>query len=316
MDNYIFNLRAVVTLKAVSYPNRFGIKLDADLYLPVDFDKNETHSALVIGSPYGGTKEQSAGLYAQEMAHRGYVALTFDPSFYGYSGGNPRHVSSPEIYVEDFSAGVDYLGVQSFVDPEKIGVLGICGSGGFALSAAQIDPRIQAVATVSMYDISRYVRDGLGNTMTDKQRKDMLNMIGQQRFEDFKNGRPVLEPRDAQLAALTIDDPNPVAKEFADFYVQPRGYHHNALAQHTLSSNAAFMNFSLLAHLEDIAPRQVLLVAGDHAHSLYFSEDVHREIPDNSELYLVKNAGHVDLYDNEDKIPYEKLDSFFTENLK
>lgn len=315
MDNYIFNLSPDVTRKAVSYPNRFGIKLDADLYFAKGLDMTIAHPAVVIGGPYGGTKEQAPGIYAQELAKRGFVAVAFDPSFYGYSGGHPRNVSSPEIYVEDFNAGVDYLGVQPFVDRTKIAALGICGSGGFALSAAQVDPRIKAVVTASMYDISRYVRDGLGNTMTDEQRRAMQKTIAEQRWTDFETGRPVLEDRSGQLAALTQDDPEAVLKEFADFYVQPRGYHHNALAQHTLSSNLAFMNFSLLDHLSDISPRPILLIAGENAHSRYFSEDAIEQAKDPKELYIVPGANHVDLYDRVDLIPFDKIENFLKQAL-
>lgn len=315
MDNYIFNLSDDVKRTAISYPNRFGIKLDADLYVAKDLNMDEKHPAVIIGGPYGGTKEQAPGIYAQELAKRGFVAVTFDPSFFGYSGGHPRNVSSPEIYAEDFSAGVDYLGTRPFVDRQKIAALGICGSGGFALSAAQVDPRIKAVVTASMYDISRYVRDGLGNTMTDEQRKEMQKTIAEQRWTDFETGRPVLEDRSWQLSALTEDNPAPVAKEFADFYLQPVGYHHNAIAQHTLSSNLAFMNFSLLDHLADISPRPILLIAGENAHSRYFSEDAYKQAKDPRELYIVPGANHVDLYYKLDLIPFDKIESFLKDAL-
>lgn len=316
MDNYIFDLDENVTRTPVSYDNRYGIKLSGDLYLPKNFDKSQKHAAVVIGGPYGGTKEQSAGLYANQLAKRGFVALAFDPSFYGYSGGKYREVSSPDIYTEDFSAGVDFLGVQEFVDRQRIAALGICGSGGFALSAAQVDPRIKAIVTASMYDISRYVRDGLGNTMTDEQRKATQKQLAEQRWEDFKTGRPVLDDsRAQQMHALIEDNPNPVLKEFADFYAQPRGYAHNATAEHTLSSNLAFMNYELLDHLADISPRPVLLIAGDQAHSLYFSQDAYKQLKDPKELYLVKGAGHVDLYDKLDLIPFDKIEDFLKKAL-
>ncbi|KRK99384.1 alpha/beta hydrolase [Companilactobacillus futsaii] len=315
MDNYIFELSDKVTRTTVSYPNRFGINLDADLYLPKEFDASQQHHAILVGGPYGGTKEQAPGIYAQTMAERGFVALAFDPSFYGYSGGHPRFVSSPEIYVEDFSAGVDYLGTREFVNKNQIAAIGVCGSGGFALSAAQIDPRIKAVVTTSMYDISRYIRNGLGDTQTEEQRKQLLNEIAEQRYEDFKTGRPVLESRSMQLSALTEENPTPVAKEFADFYLQPRGYHHNALAQHTMSSMPAFMNFSLLNHVDDIAPRPILLIAGENAHSRYFSEDVYKQAKDPRELFIVPGANHVDLYDKVDLIPFDKITEFLTKNV-
>lgn len=315
MDNYIFELSDEIKRTAIKYKNRFGIELDADLYYKKELDLTKQHAAVVIGGPYGGTKEQSPGIYAQELAKRGFVAVAFDPSFYGYSGGTVRNVSSPEIYVEDFSAGVDYLGTRPFVDRNKIAALGICGSGGFALSAAQVDPRIKAVVTASMYDISRYVRDGLGDTQTPADRKALQEMIANQRWEDFETGRPVLESRSAQLEALTIKDPEPVLREFADFYVQPRGYHHNSLAQHTLSSNLAFMNFALLDHLEDISPRPILLLAGEKAHSRYFSEDVYQQAKDPRELVIIPGADHVDLYDRLDLIPFDKIQAFLEASL-
>jgi len=315
MDNYIFELSKEVTRKAVSFNNRFGIKLDADLYLPKDLDKTQESRAIVIGAPYGGVKEQAPGIYAQEMAKRGFVALTFDPSYYGYSGGNPRNVSSPELYVEDFSAGVDFLGTREFVNKDKIAAIGICGSGGFALSAAQVDPRIKAVVTTSMYDISRYIRNGLGDTQTEEQRKQLLEMIAEQRYADFETGRPTLDPRDAALSTLTDKEPDAVGKEFADFYLQPRGYHQNAITQHTMSSMPAFMNFSLLNHVSDIAPRPILLVVGEHAHSRYFSEDVYKQAKEPRELYVVPGANHVDLYDKVDVIPFDKITNFLSKAL-
>lgn len=315
MDNYIFKLSDDVKRTAVSYPNRFGIKLDADLYVRKDMDLNSKHPAVVIGGPYGGTKEQAPGIYAQELAKRGFVALTFDPSYYGYSGGHPRFVSSPELYTEDFSAGVDFLGTRDFVNRDQIAALGICGSGGFALSAAQVDPRIKAVVTASMYDISRYIRDGLGDTMTDEQRKETLKSVAEQRWTDFETGRPVLEDRSWQLKGLTDKDPEPVSKEFADFYLQPVGYHHNAIAQHTLSSMMGFMNFSLLDHLADISPRPILLIAGENAHSRYFSEDAYQQAKEPRELYIVPGANHVDLYYKTDLIPFDKIEDFLKDAL-
>ena len=316
MDNYIVKLSDKVVRKPVLYKNRFGIELSGDLYYAKNLDQNKKHSGIVIGAPYGGVKEQGPCVYANELAQRGFVVLTFDPSFYGYSGGSPRNVSSPEIYTEDFSAGIDFLGTREFVDRQKIGTLGICGSGGFSLSAAQIDPRIKAAATVSMYDMSRCIRNGFGDSMTKEQRDAMLKQAAEQRWADFETGRPALDSRAMQLSALTDEKADAISKEFAEFYVQPRGYHHNSLAQHTMTSLPAFANYSLLTHLKDISPRPILLIIGENAHSRYFSEDVYKEAAEPKELFIVPNANHVDLYDRTDKIPFDKIDNFFKTNLK
>jgi len=185
-----FELSEKVTVEKVSYKNRYGITVVADMYLSKDIDKSKKYPAIVIGTPYGGVKEQGAGIYAQNMAERGFVAIAFDESFNGESSGEPRHVSSPDIFVEDFSAGVDFLGTRPFVDRNRIGAIGICGSGGFAVTAAQVDHRIKAVATASMYDISSMIRDGFGKTMTDEQRAQTLVQLGEQRWKDFENGTP------------------------------------------------------------------------------------------------------------------------------
>lgn len=313
MGNHIFELGAAVTRRPVSYENRFGITIVADLYLPEGFDESRAYPAATIGSPYGGVKEQGAGVYAKNMAERGFVALAFDPSFNGYSGGEPRHVSSPDIFVEDFSAAVDFLGTRGFVDRERIGVIGMCGSGGFALSAAQVDPRIKAVATVSMYDMSRVMAKGFMDSMSDAERTSILAMIADQRYADFEGGVPALTPRGAPLQIT--EDMDPVGREFAEFYSTPRGYHPNSISQFTVTSTASFMNFSLLDNLVWISPRPILLVMGEHAHSRYFSEDVYEAAAEPKELYVVPEAGHVDLYDRTDKIPFDKLEMFFSENL-
>ncbi len=266
----------------MSYKNRFGITISADLYLPKDFDESREHAAIVVGAPYGGVKEQGPGIYAQNLALRGFVALAFDPSFNGYSGGEPRHVSSPDIFVEDFSAAVDYLGTRPFVSRERIGVLGMCGSGGFALSAAQVDRRIKAVATVSMYDISGAQSCGFGDSFTEEDRNRILDAIAEQRYAEFEGGAPVLTPRGEPIGFDATTDP--IGREF-------------------------------LTHIESISPRPILFIVGDHAHSRYFSEDAYELAAEPKELYTVPNAGHVDLYDKTDLIPFDKLDEFFTENL-
>jgi uncharacterized protein len=205
-NNYIFDVHDDVTRKSVSYKNRFGITISADLYPPKGFDESQQHPAIIVGAPYGGVKEQGPGIYAQNLALRGFVALTFDPSFNGYSGGEPRHLSSPDLFV-DFSAAVDYLGTRPFVDRERIGVLGICGSGGFALSAAQVDRRIKTVATVSMYDISRAHSCGFGDTYSEEDRNRILDQIAEQRYAEFEGSAPVLTPRGAPIGFDENTDP-------------------------------------------------------------------------------------------------------------
>jgi uncharacterized protein len=314
MSNYIFELSDKVTRKSVSYKNRFGIKIAADLYLPKDFDESKKYAAVIIGAPYGGVKEQGSGIYAQNMAERGFVALAFDPSYNGYSGGEPRHISSPDLFVEDFSSGVDYVGTRPFVDRNQIGVIGMCGSGGFAISAAQVDRRIKVVATVSMYDISRAQRNGFKDSLTEEDRNRILDAISEQRYAEFEGNPPALTDRGAPIGF--DDNTDPIGREFGEFYSTPRGYHPNSITQFTVTSSMSFMNFPLLTHIKSISPRPILFIMGEQAHSRYFSEDAYELTAEPKELYIVPNAGHVDLYDKTDLIPFDKLEAFFTENLK
>lgn len=304
----------IYTRTPVSYKTRFGITIAADLYLPKDFDALQKHAAIIVGAPYGGVKEQGPGIYAQNMAERGFVALTFDPSYNGYSGGAPRHISSPDVFVEDFSAAVDYVGTRPFVDRSRIGIIGLCGSGGFALSAAQVDRRIKAIATVSMYDISRSHANGFADSLTEEGRNAILDAIAEQRYSEFLGNEPTLTPRGAPIAV--DDNTDPIGREFAEFYSTPRGYHPNSITQFTMTSGMSFMNFPLLTYIKSISPRPILFVIGEHAHSRYFSEDAYNQAAEPKELYIVPNAGHVDLYDKTDLIPFDKLDTFFRQNLK
>lgn len=313
-DNYIFELSPEVTRQSISYKNRFGIKIAADLYLPKDFDETEKHTAIIVGAPYGGVKEQGPGIYAQNMAERGFVALTFDPSYNGYSGGEPRHLSSPDLFVEDFSAAVDYLGTRLFVDRDKIGVIGICGSGGFGLSAAQVDRRIKAVVTISMYDISRNISMGFNDSLTEEERNSILDAIAEQRYVDFEGKEPLMTPRGSPIGF--DENTDPIGREFGEFYSTPRGYHHNSITQFTVTSSMSFMNFPLLTQIKSISPRPILFVIGEHAHSRYFSQDAYDLAAEPKELYIVPHAGHVDLYDKTELIPFDKLEAFFRENLR
>lgn len=312
--NYIFTLSEKVVRKPVTFKNRYGITLAADLYLPKNFDKNRKHPALIIGSPYGGVKEQGAGIYAQNMAERGFITLAFDASNNGYSGGETRHMSSPDLFVEDFSASVDYMGTRPFIDRTRIGVIGMCGSGGFALSAAQVDRRIRAVAAISMYDISRAQRMGWKDSATEAERNKILDAIAELRYAEFEGAAPVLTPRGAPIGF--DDKTDPIGREFGEFYSTPRGYHPNSITQFTMTSNMSMMNFSLLEHLTSISPRPILLVIGETAHSRYFSEDVYKQAAEPKELYIVPGAGHVDLYDRVNVIPWDKLTNFFNSSME
>lgn len=300
----------------VSYPNRYAITVAADMYLPKNIYKSNKYPALIVGTPYGGVKEQGAGIYAQTMAERGFVAIAFDESFNGESSGEPRHVSSPDIFVEDFSAGVDFLGTRPFVDQNKIGVIGICGSGGFAVTAAQVDRRIKAIATVSMYDMSRVIRNGWKDGMSAEQRDKTLDQLGEQRWKDFENGRPLLpsgfpsEPADSIPEGL-----DPITSEFFEYYAMERGHHPRSHGPFTKTSDMAFMNFPLMNNIDTISPRPILFIFGENAHSRYFTEDAYKMAAEPKELYIVPGARHIDLYDQVDAIPFDKLTDFFTKAL-
>lgn len=311
-----FAISENVTVEKVSFKNRYGITVSADLYLSKELDISKKYPALIVGTPYGGVKEQGAGIYAQEMAQRGFVSIAFDESYNGESGGRPRHVSSPDIFVEDFSAAVDYAGTRPFVDRSKIGVIGICGSGGFACTAAQVDRRIKAVATVSMYDMSRVMRYGWKDSMTDEERNQMLDHLGERRWKDFVNENPELTPAFPSEPADKIPEGlDPIASEFFGYYAMKRGFHPNSIGAFTITSAMSFMNFPLMNYIKSISPRPILFIIGEHAHSRYFSEDAYEMTAEPKELYVVPNAGHVDLYDRTDLIPFDRLESFFAENM-
>lgn len=315
-DHYTFQLSDKVTRQKVTFTNRYGITLTGDLYLPKN-RASETLEALAISGPYGAVREQSSGLYAQNMAERGFAALAFDPSFTGESGGEPRNVSSPDINTEDFSAAVDYLGLQSFVDRNRIGVIGICGFGGFGLSAASIDKRIKAVATTSMYDMCRVMANGWEDKMTDVQRSSLLEQLGQQRWVDAMNGTPAAGPRN--LPETLDANADPIIKEYFDYYRTPRGFHKNSLNSNgawTVTNALPFMNFPLLSRIKEISPRPVLIVVGERAFSRYFGEDAYQAAAEPKELHIVPGAGHVDLYDRVALIPFDKLSAFFEKHLK
>jgi fermentation-respiration switch protein FrsA (DUF1100 family) len=311
-DGYTFVLSDEVTRTPVRYKNRYGIEIAADLYQRKGLDQSGTYPAVVIGPPHGGVKEQGPGVYAQELARRGFVALGFDPSYNGESGGEPRHVTSPEIFADDFSAGVDFLGTLPHVDRERIGAIGICGSGGFALSAAQVDTRIKAVATAAMYDISRVSRHGWQDSSSDDDRREKLEDLAAQRWKDVDAGEPHLLPT---FPAEIPEGLDPITSEFFEYYVADRGHHPGSIGGFTVTSSMSHINFGELRHLGDIAPRPILLITGDQAHSRYFSDTVYEQATGPKELVVVPGARHIDLYDRTDLIPFDQLEKFFADNL-
>ncbi|CAH9050527.1 hypothetical protein PSEHALCIP103_00210 [Pseudoalteromonas haloplanktis] len=315
--------------KKVSYKTRYGITLVADLYVPINITGK--HAALAVSGPFGAVKEQSSGLYAQTMAERGFITLAFDPSYTGESSGEPRNVASPDINTEDFSASVDFLGSLPNVDRERVGVIGICGYSGMALTAATSDPRIKAVATASMYDMSRSMSRSYKDSYTMEERHKVMDYLGQQRWADVDRGSYGLGyhevPFDDNGNIVTGErvlpdtlsaNPNPVLAIFFDYYRTKRGFHPrgiNSASAWTATTPMSFFSFPMYANIEMIAPRPVLLIAGDNAHSRYYSEDVHKLSPNNAELMIIPDADHVDLYDQMDKIPFDKLTAFFQKSL-
>ncbi|WP_302155150.1 alpha/beta hydrolase [Phascolarctobacterium faecium] len=308
-----------VEVQKVTFKNQYKMNIAGNLYLPKDMDKSKKHAAIIVGHPMGAVKEQSADLYAVKMAERGFVTMSVDLAFWGGSDGQPRNAVAPELYAETFSAAVDYLGTGPFADREKIGAIGICGSGSFAISAAKIDPRLKAVATISMYDMGAANRNGLNHSLTLAQRKQIIADAAEQRYVEFQGG--AIKYTSGTVHEIT-EKSNPIEREFYDFYRTPRGEFTPAgssplLTTHpTLSSNTKFMNFYPFNDIETISPRPLLFITGDQAHSKEFSEDAYKRAAEPKELYYVAGAGHVDLYDRVELIPFDKLESFFKANLK
>jgi fermentation-respiration switch protein FrsA (DUF1100 family) len=314
-EHYTFKLSDKVTREKVSFKNRYGITLSGDLYLPKNAGSGKL-TAIAISGPFGAVKEQSSGLYANQMAERGFAVVAFDPSYTGESSGEPRNLASPEINTEDFSAAVDFLGIQKNVDREKIGIIGICGFGGFALNATAIDKRIKAVATATMYDMTRVMSKGYNDAVTLEQRTKNLEQLGEQRWKDAEAGTFAYGPE--YNKALKGDEPQFI-KEYYDYYRTPRGYHErsvNSGNSWTATTPLSFMNMPILTYIKEISPRPVLIIAGEKAHSRYFSETAYKNAAEPKELVIVPNAVHVDLYDKIDVIPFNKLETFFRTNLK
>ena len=297
----------------VTFHNRYGITLAADLYVP----KNASGklAAIAVSGPFGAVKEQSSGLYAQTLAERGFLTIAFDPSFTGESGGQPRYVASPDINTEDFCAAVDYLSTRDDVDPERIGILGICGWGGMALNAAAIDTRIKATVTSTMYDMSRVTANGYFDSMDADQRYELRRQLNAQRTVDYRNGS--YERAGGVVDPLPADAPQFV-KDYYAYYKTPRGYHKRSLNSNNgwnKTSSLSFLNMPILTYSNEIRSA-VLMIHGDKAHSCYFSRDAFKKLTgDNKELLLIPGANHTDLYDNLKVIPFDRIESFFRKYL-
>jgi fermentation-respiration switch protein FrsA (DUF1100 family) len=308
-----------VTVEKVEFKNQYQMKVVGNLFIPKGMDLKAKNPAIVVGHPMGAVKEQSANLYAQKLAEQGFVTMSLDLSFWGESEGQPRNAVLPDVYAEDFSAAVDFLGTRPFVDRERIGVLGICGSGSFVISAAKIDPRMKAIATVSMYDMGAANRNGLRHSQTLEQRKQAIAEAAEQRYVEFTGGEK--KYTSGTVHELTADTPA-IQREFFDFYRTSRGEYTPAgsspkLTTHpTLTSNVKFMNFYPFNDIETISPRPMLFITGENAHSREFSEEAYKLAGQPKELVVVPGAGHVDLYDRTDLIPFDKLTQFFRTNLK
>lgn len=309
-DNFYKSDR--VDSQQVIFRNGYDMKVAGNLFVPQGLDKSKKYPAIVVGHPMGAVKEQSANLYAQKMAEQGYVTVSFDLSFWGDSEGKPRNSVSPDIYAEDYSAAVDYLDTLSFVDKAHIGVIGICAGGGFAISEAKIDTRMKAIATVSMVDMGAATR-----FMPDKdQRQHVLDQTAQQRDVEYAGGKHLYVGGTPDTAA---EADNPVSQEFYDFYRTSRGSVGDVkkhTTHPTMTSNVKFMNFYPFNDIETIAPRPLLFIAGSKAMSVMFSKEAYAKAAEPKELYLVPEAGHVDLYDRTELIPFSKLKAFFDRYLR
>lgn len=309
-----FPLSENVKHRKITFHNRYGITLAADLYEPKE--ATGKLAAIAVSGPFGAVKEQSSGLYAQTMAEKGFLTIAFDPSYTGESGGLPRYVASPDINTEDFSAAVDFLSTLDNVDAEKIGIIGICGWGGMALNAAAMDTRIKATVTSTMYDMSRVTANGYFDSMSADDRYEMRKKLNAQRTEDYKNGTYALA---GGVPDELPDDVPFFVKDYFDYYKTDRGYHQRSLNSNkgwNVTSPLSFANMPLLQYSDEIR-NAVLMIHGEKAHSCYFSKDAFTKLTgDNKELVIIPDAVHTDLYDDKNIIPFAKLEAFFTEYLK
>ena len=304
-----------VDVQKVSFKNRYGITLVGDLYIPKEKPAGKM-PAIALSGPFGAVKEQASGLYAQTLAQRGFITLAFDPSYTGESGGEPRSVASPDINTEDFSAAVDFLSNHENVDPEKIGILGICGFGGLGLNAAAMDTRIKAAVTSTMYDISRVNANGYFDSLDEKARYELKQNLNKQRSEDFKKGTYA---KASGLPDKLSGDEAQFVKDYYDYYKTKRGFHKRSINSNgnwNMTSALSFINMPILARSGEIQ-NAVLMIHGEKAHSRYFSEDAFKQLKgENKELLIIPDANHVDLYDNLEKIPFDKIEAFYREYLK
>lgn len=332
-DTRVFKINKNIQVLKVMFTNRYGFDVAGHLYLPENFSSDKKYKALVISGPFGAVKEQSSGLYAQELARRGYVTLAFDPSMTGESTGNRRDMGSPEIFTEDYSAAVDFISNLKFVKPEEIGAIGICGLSGMAITAASNDVRIKAVVTSAMYDMSESISDHYkGSYYTDEQRNIVKKHLAEMRDKEAKSGTLIRGAHelgvDAKGNIQTFNtmfpdtlpaDADPISKDFYGYYIG-RAYHPRAMNSNTSAWDATtaygFFNFRLMDNIKELSPRPLMLITGDKAHSKYFSDNVYKEAAEPKELIVIKDATHADLYDQMDKIPFDKIDKFFNTNLK
>ena len=304
-----------VDVKKVNFKNRYGITLVGDLYTPKN-KPSDKMAAIAVSGPFGAVKEQASGLYAQTMAERGFITLAFDPSYTGESGGEPRNVASPDINTEDFSAAVDFLSVQDNVDSEKIGIIGICGFGGFGLNAAAMDTRIKATVPVTMYDMTRVSAKGYFDALDENARYELKQTLNKQRTLDFKKGTYA---KASGLPEKLMGEEPQFVQDYYGYYKTPRGFHKRSINSNgnwNTTSSLSLINMPILSYSDEIRSA-VLIVHGEKAHSRYFGEDAFKKLKgNNKELLIVEGANHVDLYDNLEKIPFDKIEEFFKLYLK
>lgn len=316
LDFKTFKVGENVRIYRASFSNQYGMEVVGNLFVPKEVKGKA--AAIVIGHPMGASKEQASSVYGSQLAERGFVTLAVDQQFWGESGGIPRHGIAPDIYAETFNAAVDFLGTRDFVDREKIGIIGICGSGSFVISAAKIDPRMKAVATVSMYNIGEMRRSGIRGSVSLEQRKKIIADAAEQRYSSFLGGEQVF----VGGAPFKVDENSPATRKHSHAFYHGRGEfipEGEAFEINTRSdkvTNAKFMNFYPFNDIETISPRPMLFIMGENAHSRPFTEDAHSRAAEPKELITVANAGHFDLYDKIDLIPFDKLEKFFRDSLK